>query len=336
MKSFNLKIKKNTIIYFLFFILLFLISGFREVGIDLDSVNYSIYINKFIQDGWVNLSHIEPSFFIITYISNLTFSNPVLGTFLIYSFLGLGLKFYSIYKYSLIPILSIIIYISLYFILHEMTQIRVGVASGIFLYSIKDIKTKNFSRYFIKFLIAFAFHYTSIIMIPLYFLTSDKINIKNYLFLPLYGVLISFTTEFLVEILFYISNLLPELISYKLIKYLTLFNQNSGNGMNYFGLYSTTLLIFYYIFILNIPKFKSEYDITFLKLFGWMLFVLYSFINIPIFASRGSQFIGVILIILIPNSILIFKQKKIPIFITIIFAILMLYNYIFIQQYISV
>lgn len=69
---------------------------------------------------------------------------------MIYAILGVTLKLIAIRRYSLLPIFSIFTYISMYFILHEMTQIRAGVATAIFLFALEDIKDRNLKGYVFK------------------------------------------------------------------------------------------------------------------------------------------------------------------------------------------
>ncbi|WP_256742632.1 EpsG family protein, partial [Cronobacter sakazakii] len=52
---------------------------------------------------------------------------------------SIGIKLHAIKKISSSPILSLIIYIAFYYILHDMTQIRAGVAAGLFLLAIREL-----------------------------------------------------------------------------------------------------------------------------------------------------------------------------------------------------
>lgn len=95
---------------------------------------------------------IEPTFEIISYLTN--FNERIV--FFIYA-LAVSIKFLAIRQISKFPFLSIFTYISLYFVLLEMTQIRAGVAIGIFLLSIKDIYNRNLINFSLKIIAATLF-----------------------------------------------------------------------------------------------------------------------------------------------------------------------------------
>jgi len=337
--KFKIKTNKYNInLFFLFIIIsivLIFISSFRPIGIDRDSLSYKKLIDSYINKGNISLRSKEPTFWLFVNISDLIFYNKVFGVLLFYSILGVGVKIYSIYKLSLRPFLSIVVYICLYFILHEMTQIRVGVASGIFLLSIIDIANKNPRKFLLKLILATLFHYSAIIMAPFYFLNKSKIKLKYYLYLPIIGLVLSLFPHLIRFFLEIIINYFPTFISYKLNTYLGLINSGVHNQINIFNLYYLSLFLIYYFVLINYKKFKSQYDYIYIKILGWLLFLFYSFSFLPILSFRISEFLGLVLIILLPNSIYIFKQK-ILIYVGIIFySVGLLYNYIFIQQLIK-
>lgn len=148
---------------FLFIIALVLVSiaGFKKIGLDRDSINYSQFIISASFNDSLSLFKMEPLFWLIVEASKLLFSDPVRGTFVIFAILGVSLKLYAIKKISPFPVLSVLVYICFYFILHEMTQIRAGVATAIFLIAIPDIVNKNARGFFLKTALATSFYYLS-------------------------------------------------------------------------------------------------------------------------------------------------------------------------------
>lgn len=303
----RITISSKTLIFILVGILLILIAGFRPIGIDRDSLNYVEALSEPI-----NLLSKEPFFWIIREINEILFSGSARTFFLIFAILGVALKLLAIKRLSLLPIFSIFTYICLYFVLHEMTQIRVGVASGIFLLSIPDVYNRNFKTFLFKTALATMFHYSAIMMLMVYFLNPRKMNFKLFCLLPLIGIfsIFIFNSKVMISMLNFISLYLPDFLSYKLKLYIYLIEQGIFNKINLFNVYYGSLLIFYYIMILCSRHFKSKYDMLLLKIFGLMLFLFYFFHAVPVLAFRVSEFFGVVLIILIPNFILIFKQKN--------------------------
>ena len=285
--------------------MLILIAGFRPVGIDGDSLNYASILGVHFND--ISLIDKEPAFWLINEFNHIVFNSEVQTFFLIFAIIGVSLKLYAIKILSKNPLMSIMVYLSLYFILHEMTQIRIGVASAIFLLAIPDIINKNFKIYLLKTVLAMSFHYSAFVMIFIYFLSNKRINQKVYYFLPLFGFVLQDITLQIIEML---ATLLPVVIGYKVNLYISLLDSGKFSDINIFNFYYTSLIILYYIALVNYRKFNGMYDVLGIKILGIMLFLFYSLSLIPVFAFRISEFFGVVLIFLIPNFIRIFKQKN--------------------------
>ncbi len=306
----NIFIIKKNLYYFLpIGILLILIAGFRPIGIDGDSLNYVGILGVDISNA--NFIDKEPMFWMINELNKYLFGGNEQTFFLIFAIIGVALKILAIRQLSLLPFYSIFVYISLYFILHEMTQIRVGVAAAIFLLAIPDIYNRNFKAFLFKTILAMMFHYSAVIMLLAYFLNPYKINFKIFFFLPLIGIVFMFIGITIISILNPFLFLLPDFIANKIQLYILLLDDGKFNQINVFNFYYGSLFVLYYIMILYHNYFKSLYDILFLKIFGLMLFSFYFLSAIPVLAFRNSEFFGVVLVILIPHFALIFKQKKI-------------------------
>mgnify|MGYP001770686908 CR=1 FL=1 len=296
-------------------LLLALIAGLRPIGLDRDSLNYAAHIKSATE---VNFLDKEPAYWLIKWFNEVIFYGNIQTFFLIFAILGVSIKFLSIKRLSKLPFVSVFAYISMYFILHEMTQIRAGVASGIFLWSIPDIYKRNFKSFIIKVLFASLFHYSAIVMLPLYFLNPRKINII-YFFLPIIGLFLAYFG--LSKIIFLnITNSLPEFLAYKIRLYLSLLELDLHAEIHIFNFfYSSLLIIFYfslYYYVKN--KAKFEYDILYVKILSLSLFIFYFFSFLPILAFRISEFLGIILIIFIPNLIFYFKQKVFILYLSLI------------------
>lgn len=77
--------------------------------------------------GWQNLH-----FWIINQFNQLLLGGNDQIFFLIYAILGVTIKIIAINRLSSFTLLSVYLYICLYFVLHEMTQIRIVWLCGIF------------------------------------------------------------------------------------------------------------------------------------------------------------------------------------------------------------
>lgn len=79
--------------------------------------------------------------------------------------------FFCFRKYSLYPILGLCAYLSRFFIGRNLIQIRSGLAYAVILMGIQYIANRDWKRYFGLVFIAYFFHHSAIIAIPLYFIS---------------------------------------------------------------------------------------------------------------------------------------------------------------------
>ncbi|HDE1655161.1 TPA: EpsG family protein, partial [Klebsiella pneumoniae] len=92
----------------------------------------------------------EPGFWLILFINKFFFSNNISSFFLIYAALSISFKLILFYKLSSHPIVTLFLYISTYYFLHDMTQIRIGLACVFILWSLEDILQRNKLGFLIK------------------------------------------------------------------------------------------------------------------------------------------------------------------------------------------
>lgn len=321
---------------FIIALVLVLIAGFRKIGLDSDSKNYSQFIiSASFNDSLSLLFKMGPFFRLIVEASKLLFSDPVRGTFVIFAILGVSLKFYAIKKISPFPVLSVLVYICFYFILHEMTQIRVGVATAIFLIAIPDIVNKNARGFFLKTALATMFHYSSIIMVPLYFLNPKRYNQIFYILLPYIGILLSVTSILSLHFSSVIP-LLPDFIGYKINIYYDLLQMGKMSEINVYNMLYSSLLVIHFFIIVNINRFKDPLIIISIKIFSWMLFLFYFFSFMPVLAFRFSESFGVVLLLLLPSLIIIVREKLLTSVLVVSYSLLVLVNYLFIQKLLNI
>lgn len=326
--------------FFLITLILIAFAGFREIGLDKDSLNYSIIINSLDFSDFLKLSiiQIEPFFYLIVFIANWLFGDPVRVSFLIYALLGVSLKMIGIYRLSHIPFLSVFIYLCYYYPMHELTQIRVGVASAIFLLAVPDMVNRDFRSYFTKAMLAILFHYSAVIMIILYPLINAKKNRYFWSIVPIFGLFFVFLNKLILDFIamsIYLLEFLPSIFSYRILLYIDLYSKGIFNEINIFNLYYFSLVAIFYFCLINIKKFKSNLDIVLIKILGLSLFTFCAFSFLPVFAQRISEFLQVAIIILLPSIVFIFKQKKLIIFVIIIYSMISIINLLFIQKQFS-
>ena len=303
-----MRIARKNLIFILLAFVLILVAGLRPLEHFRDTSNYLKIIHS--DDG---LFAAEPTLWIINQVNKLLLGGVDQVFFLLYAFLGVSLTMLAIMRLSPMPWLSVIVYLCLFFVLHEMTQIRAGVAVAFFLLAIPDIANRNLKSYLIKTALAISFHYSAIVMILLYFISPSKKRILTYWFLPIIGFLVATTMPSgVLNFLEYIAVYFPRAISSKITIYLALYNSGAYETLNIFNLYILSLIFIYYFSLFCISRFNNSLSVILVKLLGIQIFVYYFFSILPVFSLRISEFISVSLIFYFPNFVLLFKQKLLP------------------------
>lgn len=97
--------------------------------------------------------------------------------FVLYGTVTLYLKIKSITSNTIFPYLSFLLYFSCWFVLHDVYQIRVGVAIALFYFSIPYLRDKRWKEYIIISFVASLFHVQAILMFFLIFISKSKISL---------------------------------------------------------------------------------------------------------------------------------------------------------------
>lgn len=307
-------IKKKNILYICLTLLFISIAGFRLLGWANDTANY--YEMVVYQDE-LRLATKEFFFRLIIFLNDFIFNSNFTVFLLIFAFLGVSIKMYVFVKYSKIVMLSVILYFLTYFWLHEYIQIRAGVATGIFLLTIKDLSEGNAKKYFFKVFFAIMFHWSSILLIPLYFFIK-YLNLRTFMFLPLISIVIYETG-------FNLNLIIASILTFTGINE-NLFKMYAGfkHDINVFNTLSILYILLFSIItimLFNYRKLFSDYEIVLYKVFSFSisLFFFSSLLNAPVVAFRLLEYFNIILLLLLPSIVSKFKQKKLVSILSIIY-----------------
>lgn len=320
----------NTYLLLIIAVILILVAGLRHPGTDGDSETYVDIFNSFgspasyFKDYSIN-SFFEPAYYLIPSIFTISLGLNYVSVFLLFAFIGISLKFVAVSRLTDFAFLSVLVYYSHFFILHDMTQIRSGVASAILLLSIPEIYKRNFFRFLLLIAIGLLFHYSMIIFLPVYFLNAKKINKNLYLLLLFapYGL------HFLkFNILSVLQVFKLGFVSDKIQIYNDLLESGIFTDINVFNILFLVQLISCTIFIIKSDVLikNNKYSLLLLKIYciAAASFVLFS--NIPVLAFRISELLGIVQIVLMPFLIYIIKPKYIALAMVIAFAIVFISN----------
>lgn len=290
--------------FFILYLALVLIVGLRGEGVDHDYTTYLISITK-------NETISEPTYLIISLLIS-SFNLPTVLLFLLYAILGIGIKLYVIDKYSKLPIIAILIYLCNFLLLHDINQIRAGVASAFILLSVPFLAQKERFKFCLCIISATLFHFSSFIAFILLFITNNKLSRVTYLIwfiLPILGLGIHLISLDIISFI-PIDSVRSKLEMYK---YLEEIGTEGFAQANLFNLYFLFKLFIYYFFLFKYCYYKEDGRLfnIYLKIYGISLFLFPSLSSItPLLGYRTSELIGIIEILLFPYLFTIFKTKN--------------------------
>jgi hypothetical protein len=301
-----IKFEKNTakVVFLLSGGLLFLLAAFRDGNAVRD---YNNYFELYNNSSW----SIEIAFKIIAWIVRYVFLDNIIFLFIIYALIGVGIKYKAIGELTPLCFLSLIIYISNFFILHELTQIRVGVAAGLLLLCIKPIYERDFRKFLFFSSCAVLFHYSALIVFPLWFLKGNKINKYiyaviiplAYIFYFLHINIIELSIKFIP-----IGYIQQRYNNYKLLQIQNIRDFGRINVFNY--VFLVKCIIFYIILLKSrLVQMQNKYINILLKMQSFSLASFVFFSAMPVFAFRISELYGIVEIVTIPFIYYILKSK---------------------------
>lgn len=117
----------------------------------------------------------EPTFI---YISKGIYAlgGGIVALFFIYALISIPLKLWALSKMTPCIFTAMLIYIPVYFELHDMIQIRVAAAAAFLLASLIPLSNKHYFYATILMISGVLFHYSAIVYIPFLFIGNRKLN----------------------------------------------------------------------------------------------------------------------------------------------------------------
>lgn len=280
-------------------ILLVLLAGLRKEGIDNDYLNY-----KWMYDTDYRI--VEPSFLLISYIFKHVIRTSYASVVFLYAFLSLFPK-YKVIKYeSTYCYLSLLVLLSDLFLLQDCTQIRVAVAVGIFLVSMKYLYSRKIGKYLLCCLAALFFHTSSLLMLPLIFINPKKIDKYRWYALLLVSFFMAVLKFNPVKLLLYLPN------GYILEKAIEYTSRGDDFTANVFSIYAVSKLFLLVILLSksSIVQKNNKYGCLLLKIQALSCCSLMVLSQNLAAALRISEFYSSVDVLLFPLIVTVFKEKK--------------------------
>lgn len=155
-------------------LILFCLAAFKPTGIDNDSLAYIAAYHGHGQSGLDE--SIEPSYNAICDMIRYTIDVPE-AVFFVYALLAMPLKLFIITRFTPLWFLTLLVFMSHGFLLHDMTQIRVNVAIALYFVGLYQLCQGKRMAYLLLVLLASVFHVSALILLPFVFLTDKPLNI---------------------------------------------------------------------------------------------------------------------------------------------------------------
>lgn len=319
--------RDKKIIYVLIATVLVLLAGFREVGVDPDSDNYEYaYFHYDDENLWGSM---EMSFFFVASILNV-FVSDVHAIFLFYALLGVMLKFIAFRKLSELWFVPVLVYLSFIYELHEITQIRTGVMSGLFLLAIPFIGERKRIKAMLLIALGTVFHISALALIPFLFLSNKDMSIRNRMFwimvIPCSYVLYFMGSNLLVNIpIAYVEN---KITNYEKNADIVEASLNVFSPLHLF----TSFLYLYLMYFYDTIKSHNKYLPLMMKIFTLSIASFVAFAFLPVMANRLSYLFRIVTIILFGNIYYTIKPRWVGLLVVVMISIVYMvyiYSYIF-------
>ena len=304
----------------------------RPAGIDND---YNAYLGYYKHPTGVAALLTEPTFKMISGLARF-FDAPLL-MFIIYAFLAVPLKVYAIKRLSPYWYLSILLWFTHLFVIQEMTQIRVAVSSGIFLFSIPFLAQGKKKKFSLCLILAILFHYSALALLPLILIGNKDLS-RRFRFLLIVLPIFIYAFPFAgMEMLKWIP--IP-FIQQKLQMYEELMIYEGGvwAEINIYNAMALVRLFAYYVLIWRYDYLKEKYPYmpVLLKVFCYSICVYVGLSFLPPIAMRVEEFIAIIDCILFPLLAVLIRPHWLGRLLVVLYAICILLANIFLYKLLKI
>lgn len=233
-----------------------------------------------------------------------TFTSNVTVYFLVVALLSFFFLYKAFDKYCFYPIFGVCAYISRFYLARNFIQIRAGLSYAIILIAVQYITKKDWKRYFAWVFVAYLFHHSAIIAVPLYFL--NMIDIKKMHIVI--GTVIAFI----------IATFYSEIVRVMVADYVVDLNVGTTYiqeeyqrewGMSNPMIYFQTFLLFVYTFTEDRMKLTTSHYITIRNAYFYSTVILIVLSCYTALSGRVSSMFATLEMVIIPSIAYSFMKK---------------------------
>lgn len=209
-------------------------------------------------------------------------------------------------KYCIYPVLGFSIYIARFFMGRNMIQIRSGLSYVIVIWALQYITTKQWKKYFLFVGIAYLFHHSALIALPLYFICLFKMK---KIYIVFFQILAFFLAAFFTPML---QGLITDNASDLNIsqKYVEGVEIERAKGLANPMIYFQTFILLLFTFREKILSKKTIHYYSFRTAYAYSTFILTAFSMFLALGSRTSTMFATLEIVIIPMLIDSFKKRN--------------------------
>lgn len=239
-----------------------------------------------------------------------TLTNDPTIFFLIVSAITFFFLHKSIKQYSIFPLIGLCAYIARFIIGRNFIQIRSGLAYAILMLSIKYIFEKDWKRYFLIVFIAWLFHRSCIVAIPLYF-------VCNWIHVKKWHVYVALVFSFLIGIygqgfvhLFVEDNASDLRIGTRYIDAGGETRQLEGLGIRNPMIYFQCLILLTYTLLEERLAPLNKYYYILRNAYLYSTMILICFCTYKVLSARTSSMYATLEFAIIPSLIYLFNKRN--------------------------
>ena len=179
----QLKQKDKQMLLMLTCVVMALMAGFRDPSLWADTgvyvMSFEDYTNPLYEWSQVDepFGYSEYGFYFLGVIFK-TFSSNTTAYLTFIAALTFIFMYKDFKRYCYYPLFGVAAYISRFYLARNFIQIRAGLSYAIILWAVQYISKRDWKRYFFWIIVAYQFHSSAVLAVPLYFLCM--INIKKW------------------------------------------------------------------------------------------------------------------------------------------------------------
>ena len=296
------------------------------------SQTYEYYL--FNYDEPLTAFAVEFSFIILSSIVS-KFTSDVHGLFFIYALLGITLKFIAIKRASKFLFLSLFIYLCHFFVLHDMIQIRVSIATALLILAIKPLCNNDKRTVFVLIATATFFHYSALALLVLLILNNKPLSQKALIIMA--SIIPVGYIAYLLNVDLITTVPIPY-IGEKIEMYRQLKDMGEYAEMSMFKNPITLIRTFMFYLLLIFHDTIYEYNKSFpilIKIDCISFFCYFFFSSLPVMAGRLSELFSVVDIILYTNVVYIIRPQYMAKLFVLVICTMLFYMDVFVLDFIK-